>query len=122
MFETLDDLVYEELVAQIKDISQMQTGNEEKSKAIEDFVKLNKMAHDENNSDKEYCRTEEEHETALKEQKKERYVKVGIAAAELLVPMIFYGMWLRKGMKFEETGSFTSTTFKGLINRFRPTK
>ena len=24
--------------------------------------------------------------------------------------------------KFEETGTFTSSTFKGLINRFRPTK
>lgn len=27
-----------------------------------------------------------------------------------------------KGFKFEETGTYTSTTFRGLFNRFRPTK
>lgn len=58
----------------------------------------------------------------LNEQMKDRYFKVGIAAAELLIPLMFYGMWMRKGFKFEETGTYTSTTFRGLFNRFRPTK
>ena len=58
----------------------------------------------------------------LEEQVKERYFRVGIAAAELMVPLIFYGIWMRKGFKFEETGTYTSKTFTGLINRFRPTK
>ena len=58
----------------------------------------------------------------LNEQMKDRYFKVGIAAAELLIPLMFYGIWMRKGFKFEETGTYTSTTFRGLFNRFRPTK
>ena len=58
----------------------------------------------------------------LEEQVKDRYFKVGIAAAELMIPLMFYGIWMNKGFKFEETGTFTSSTFKGLINRFRPTK
>ena len=53
---------------------------------------------------------------------KDRYFRVGIAAAELLIPLMCYGIWMNKGFKFEETGTFTSSTFKGLINRFRPTK
>jgi len=53
---------------------------------------------------------------------KDRYFKLGIAAAELLIPLMFYGIWMRKGFKFEETGTYTSTTFRGLFNRFRPTK
>mgnify|MGYP000729039658 FL=1 len=58
----------------------------------------------------------------LDEQAKDRYFKLGIAAAELLIPLMFYGIWMRKGFKFEETGTYTSTTFRGLFNRFRPTK
>lgn len=27
---------------------------------------------------------------------------MGIAAAELLIPLMFYGIWMRKGFKFEE--------------------
>lgn len=38
----------------------------------------------------------------LNEQMKDRYFKVGIAAAELLIPLMFYGIWMRKGFKFEE--------------------
>ena len=58
----------------------------------------------------------------LEEQVKDRYFKVGIAAAELMIPLMFYGIWMNKGFKFEETGTITSSTFKGLINRFKPTK
>ena len=58
----------------------------------------------------------------LAEQVKDRYFKLGIAAAEIVLPLIFYATWMRKGFKFEETGTFTSTTFRGLFNRFRPTK
>lgn len=52
----------------------------------------------------------------------DRYVRTGIAAAELVLPLVFYGIWMGQGFKFEESGSFTSTTFKNLLNRFRPTK
>ena len=57
----------------------------------------------------------------LKEQAINRYVKVGIAAAELIAPLIFYAVWMKRGFKFEETGTFGSTTFRNLFNRFKPT-
>ena len=53
---------------------------------------------------------------------RDRYVRIGIAAAELIIPLVFYGIWMRRGFKFEENGTFTSTTFRGLFNRFKPTK
>ena len=65
---------------------------------------------------------EQSRKEQLAEQRIDRYVRIGIAAAELMIPIMFYNIWMRKGFKFEETGSFTSTTFKGLINRFRPTR
>lgn len=49
-------------------------------------------------------------------------VKTGVEVGKLVLPLIFYGIWMNKGFRFEETGSFTSTTFKNLLNRFRPTK
>ena len=61
-------------------------------------------------------------EQQIRENKVDRYVKVGMAAAELVLPLAFYGIWMGKGFEFEKTGSFTSTTFKNLLNRFRPTK
>ena len=67
-------------------------------------------------------RDEDIKRTQISEQIKDRYFKVGIAAAELVIPLVFYGIWMNKGFKFEETGAYTSTTFKGLFNRFRPTK
>lgn len=58
----------------------------------------------------------------MTEQGKDRYIRLGIAAAEIVLPLIFYSKWMKKGFKFEETGTFTSTTFRGLFNRFKPTK
>lgn len=52
----------------------------------------------------------------------DRCVRTGVAVGELVLPLVFYGIWMNRGFKFEETGSFTSTTFKNLLNRFRPTK
>ncbi len=52
----------------------------------------------------------------------DRCVRTGVAVGELVLPLMFYGIWMNRGFKFEETGSFTSTTFKNLLNRFKPTK
>ena len=61
-------------------------------------------------------------QTQIAEQVKDRYFRVGVAAAELIIPLMFYGLWMNKGFKFEETGALSSSTFKGLIKHFRPTK
>lgn len=61
-------------------------------------------------------------EEQLKEQIKDRYFRLGVEAAGIILPLMFYAIWMNKGFKFEETGTFTSTTFRGLFNRFRPTK
>lgn len=60
-------------------------------------------------------------EEQLREDIKNHYIRLGVEVAGLVLPLMFYGAWMRRGFKFEETGSFTSTTFRGLFNRFRPT-
>lgn len=58
----------------------------------------------------------------VRDQAIDRYVKIGISAAELVLPLMFYGVWMKKGFRFEETGTYTSATFRNLFNRFKPTR
>ena len=132
----IKDLLNEEIATEIQNLSELKAGSDEKSSAIDDLAKLYKLRIEENKSewdaDEKYYRRVMEGEAntkddelkqkQLEEQVKERYFRVGVAAAELMVPLIFYGIWMRKGFKFEETGTYTSKTFTGLINRFKPTK
>lgn len=143
MDEELRSLLDEEIKRQIEDLSSLESGSKEKSVAIEDLAELYKLRIEETKTQLEYeekrerrsmesdkvdddarihAYEEELKRDQLTEQVKERYFRVGIAAAEIVLPMIFYAFWMRKGFKFEETGTYTSTTFKGLFSRFRPTK
>ena len=68
------------------------------------------------------AREEELQNRQLREQKIDRYVRIAVAGAELVLPLMFYGIWMRRGFKFEESGVYSSTTFRNLFSRFRPTK
>lgn len=119
--KNIDELLSEEIAAQIKALSDLQSGTKEKSTAIDDLTKLYKLRIEENKSvwdaDEKYNRRMMDGESVTKdndfkerqiaEQVKDRYFRVGIAAAELLLPLMCYGIWMNKGFKFEETGTFT---------------
>jgi len=118
MNEEIKDLLGEEIKSGIQDLSSLPSGSKEKSSAIDDLVKLYKLKieYDARESDKQFKKVQ------LEEQVKDRYFRLGVEAAGIILPLIFYAAWMHKGFKFEETGTFTSTTFRGLFNRFRPTK
>lgn len=133
---SIKELLSEEIAEEIQALSTLEAGNKEKSTAIDDLTKLYKLRIEESKSeweaDEKYnrrvmedeanTRDDELKQTQIAEQVKDRYFRLGIAAAELMIPLMFYGIWMKKGFKFEETGTYTSTTFRGLFNRFRPTK
>lgn len=133
---SIKELLNEEIAEEIQILSTLASGSEEKSIAIDDLTKLYKLRIEENkcewDADEKYNRRMMEDESNVRddevkrvqiaEQVKDRYFRLGIAAAELMIPLMFYGVWMKKGFKFEETGTYTSTTFRGLFNRFRPTK
>lgn len=135
MEKDIKELLSEEIAMEIENLSGLEDGSKEKSTAIEDLTKLYKLRIEENrnewDADEKYNRRVMEDEAStrdeeikriqISEQVKDRYFKVGIAAAELMIPLVFYGIWMRKGFKFEQTGTYTSTTFRGLFNRFKPT-
>lgn len=49
------------------------------------------------------------------EAKKDRLVKIGIAGAEILVPVMVYVACFKMGLSFEKTGTLCSSFFKNLI-------
>ena len=57
-----------------------------------------------------------------KDELKDRIFKWSIGIAELMLPMMFYAIWMKRGFEFERTGTYTSTTFRGLFNNFKPVK
>jgi len=102
----------------ISKLPELTDGSDEKSEAINELTKLCVMRNDLYKLEIEASKCKNEDS----EKVKERWFKVGIAAAELVIPLMFYAVWMSRGLKFEETGTFTSSTFRGLVNRFRPTK
>lgn len=129
MNEEIRDLLGEVIKTEIRKLSTLEAGSKEKSTAIEDLAKLHKLRIEETRNEWDFNEKYNAHESdkqfkkaQLEEQVKDRYFRLGVEAAGIILPLIFYGIWMRKGFKFEETGTFTSTTFRGLFNRFRPTK
>lgn len=136
MDEEIRNLLSEEIKTEIEDLSSLDPGSKEKSQAIENLATLYRLKIEESkadwDADEKYNRRimEENQQSVenaqkseqLSEQVKDRYFRVGIAAAEIVLPLAFYALWMKKGFKFEETGTYTSTTFRGLFSRFRPTK
>lgn len=129
MGEASRALLEEEIEYEIKNLTSIETGSPEFTAAIENLTKLYKLKIEEDKNsmeqkEKEQLRkSDKEFKAAqLKESVTDRYFRLGMAGAELILPLIFYGIWMRRGFRFEETGSFTSSTFRGLFSRFRPTK
>ena len=143
MDEELKGLLGKAIQTELEGLSNLKSGSQEKSMAIDNVVRLYKLKIEETKNDLEYAEKEErrlmekdqlreevashqQEETfkrdQLSEQVKDRYFRIGIAAAELIIPLIFYGVWMRKGFKFEETGTYTSGTFRNFFGRLKPTK
>ena len=121
MDKEIDELLAEEIRNEIEGLSDFESGSEEKLKAIKGIAELYKLKIDEYRASAEAIDKEERRKSEdslksveLDDNKKDRLIRVCLAGAELVL--------MRRGLKFEETGTFTSTTFRGLFNRFRPTK
>jgi hypothetical protein len=125
-----------EILKEIQDLSALKSGSKEMDLAIENLATLYKLnieevkieheaiekAYDRGSADETSARDLKLKQQMLNESIKDRYFKLGLDVAGLIVPIIFYGIWMGRGLKFEETGTFTSTTFRGLFNRFKPTQ
>lgn len=129
MDEEIRRLLGEEIKTEIQKLSSLESGSKEKSTAIEDLATLYRLRIEETKNELDFdekydARASDQQlkKDQLDEQVRDRYFRLGVEAASILLPMIFYAVWMRRGFRFEETGTYTSTTFRGLFNRFKPTR
>lgn len=118
MEKEIKQMLEDEIKSEFKNLSSMDAGSSEHTAAVKSLAELYRL----NIEETERQKDDVSKNAQLTEQAKDRYFRLGIEAAGLVLPMVFYGIWMRRGFKFEETGTFTSTTFKGLFNKFKPTR
>ncbi|WP_321572049.1 hypothetical protein [Parabacteroides goldsteinii] len=143
MDEQIRQALADEILSQLNGLGNLELGSKEQQTAIDNVTKLYRLGledvkadtdydeklyrrdadaqHEQNELDKQ-AREEEFKKKQLSEQIKDRYFRLGIEVTEIVLPLMFYATWMKRGFKFEETGTYTSTTFRGLFNRFRPTR
>lgn len=132
MSETVDDVrvaLGTEILKELDDLRDMDPGSEEQQRAVSNIEKLYKLRIDEIRCDTDFDEKwnrrkmdEEEKKNQMEERKLDRIIRYALDGLAILAPLTFYGVWMRRGLKFEEEGTFTSTTFRTLFNKFRPTK
>ena len=131
----MDDIkvkLEDEINSEFEKLKTLEPGSKAHSDAVNDLATLYRLNIEEKEKERTFQRNcdrdlTEERELELKaaqleEQKKDRWWRLGLEAAGIVLPLAFYGIWMRRGFKFEEEGTFTSTTFRGLFSKFKPTK
>lgn len=112
------ELLNEEIGLQLENLRNIEPGSDDHVKATESLSKLYKLKI-------EYETKLTESDQKIIQNKKENrnsIIKMGIETAGIVLPLAFYATWMNKGFKFEETGTFTSTTFRGLFQKFKTTR
>ena len=147
MNEDIITMLDEQIKAELGGLSGLAVGSKEHTEAIEGLAKLYRLRIDDSKAAMEYNkeiddddfrkkqmeqeekfhneqaeRDEQSRKEQLAEQKKDRYIRIGIAAAELMVPLVFFAKIYQMGYDLEKDGSFTVETLKNLVRFVKPTK
>lgn len=112
--ETPNRKLDDEIQDLLGNLSNLEADSEEYSKITKNLDTLYKLKIEEEKNKSELSN--------VKDQNKFRIVGYILEGAGIVLPLMFYGIWMRKGFKFEETGTFTSKTFMGLQKFFKPKK
>lgn len=61
-------------------------------------------------------------EIMFHENQKHKIIEHALRVAELVLPLVCYGIWTTRGFRFEKEGVYTSKTFQNIIGKLKPTK
>lgn len=136
--EQIPEALTEQINAQLQDLSKYKPGTEEYKSCLEGINKLYRLAIEDETAEiemsektmarddkerqhiretEEKARSRELQEKQLKKELIHKYVAAALTAGVGLIGIICNVILIKKGFKFEETGAFTSTTFKGLFQK-----
>lgn len=115
----------ERILAELEDISKMESGCEVKRAAVDDLTAMYKLRLEEiklENELEEKKLSMVQQDCERKERKIGKILDIATSGFSVSMPLIFYGVWMKRGLEFEKTGILKSTTFKNLIHWFKPGK
>lgn len=120
----------DEISHEFEKISKLDLGSESHTKAVESVVKLYKTYTDEVEKERNFSNACDQADTQereyrlkveqMEEDRKNRKYRLILDGASIGVPLVFYGLWMAMGFKFERDGTFTSTTFRNFFSKLRP--
>lgn len=138
-----DDYLLEEVMNEVDGLSKLKPGSEDHSRATSDAVKLHNQLLDEwkfaADAEKESKALEQaqaridldreklefekkQFENSKKWRVGEFILKGVMDGAAIILPACIYNTWMKRGFDFEKTGTYTSTTFRNLFGKFKPTR
>lgn len=125
----IEKLLDEEIQHEFSTLKDVEKGSEEYKTSVDGLTKLLDRAIEMKKIDIE---TQEKIETRefendlklkqMKEDKKDRWVKNGIAIGGIVIPTIVTVWGTLKSFKFEEEGTITTIMGRGFINKLLPKK
>lgn len=95
----------------LKAMKDAQAGSEEAKWQLQKLTELHKQRMNEEQTDRDTVVKYDEltlKRTQISEGKKDRWAKIALEGMIIFVPCVTSSYWMGKGLKFEETGSFTS--------------
>ena len=139
MENTIEGLLDDVIKSELEKVKDSTMSPEEKRTMVEYLVKLNSIQTErkevkrkENELELKHLELEDKievqtddkayKEVLMKREMLQTFVKGGIEVLGVVAPIMFYSAWMKRGLRFEETGTYTSQTFKGLFGKFKPTK
>lgn len=129
MNDKINKAMDEEILSRLEDLKQMDVSSKEYEKSVDVVTKMYSQRTEEYKVECDFY--SKEHDAELKEKEAElkeresnplnmnRIIDVSLRGLEIVVPVIFTGVWMGRCLKFEETGTFTSQVSKNLIPKFR---
>ena len=139
MENTIEGLLDDVIKSELEKVKDSIMSPEEKRTMVEYLVKLNSIQTERKEVKRKETELELKHleledkievqtddkaykEVLMKREMLQTFVKGGIEVFGVIAPIMFYSAWMKRGLRFEETGTYTSQTFKGLFGKFKPTK
>ena len=139
MENTIEGLLDDVIKSELEKVKDSIMSPEEKRTMVEYLVKLNSIQTERKEVKRKETELELKHleledkievqtddkaykEVLVKREMLQTFVKGGIEVFGVVAPIVFYSAWMKRGLRFEETGTYTSQTFKGLFGKFKPTK
>lgn len=126
------EMLQKEIEAEFKKLEKLEPGTDAHKEVVRTIDTLYKLHIEDISREREFMEKCDanvlaEKDIRMKETQSKRdmifgWAKIGVEAAGIVLPLVLYATWLKRGFEFEETGTITSKTFSNLIGKIRPTK